>query len=101
LFSIVPVKIRALQKKRVIFFDSNKCNFLKHSKLVRFNKITILNVDAQNEKLIFWFKIFKFNPKLWILKTDKNYDHIRDPLKILIRNGRLHYLSVNPFQTLI
>ena len=61
---------------------------MKHSKLVKFNQITLLNVNGQNEKLIFWFKIFKFNPKLWILKTEENYDHIRDPLKILIRNGR-------------
>jgi hypothetical protein len=41
----------ALQKKRVIFFDSNKCNFLKHSKLVKFSQITLLNVNAQNEKI--------------------------------------------------
>ena len=37
-----------LQKKRVIFFDSNNCNFFKHSKLVKFNQITLLNVNAQN-----------------------------------------------------
>jgi hypothetical protein len=43
-------------KKRVIFFDSNKCNFLKHSKLAKFNQITILNVNAQNEKIIFGSK---------------------------------------------
>jgi hypothetical protein len=53
-----------LQKKRVIFFDSNKCNFLKHSKLVKFSQITLLNVNAQNEKVIFCLKIFKFNLKL-------------------------------------
>jgi hypothetical protein len=62
----------ALQKKRVIFFDSNKCNFLKHSKLVKFSQITLLNVNAQNEKIIFCLKIFKFNLKLWILKKEKN-----------------------------
>ena len=61
-----------LQKKRVIFFDSNKCNFLKHSKLVKFSQITLLNVNAQNEKIIFCLKIFKFNLKLWILKKEKN-----------------------------
>jgi hypothetical protein len=44
----------------------------KHSKLVKFSQITLLNVNAQNEKIIFWFKIFKFNLKLWILKTEKN-----------------------------
>ena len=63
---------KTLQKKRVIFFYSNKCNFLKHSKLVKFNQITLLNVNDQNEKIIFCFKIFKFNPKLWILKAEKN-----------------------------
>jgi hypothetical protein len=62
----------ALQKKRVIFFDSNKCNFLKHSKLVKFSQITLLNVNAQNEKIIFCLKIFKFNLKLWIFKKEKN-----------------------------
>jgi hypothetical protein len=61
-----------LQKERVIFFDSNKCNFLKHSKLVKFSQITLLNVNAQNEKIIFCLKIFKFNLKLWILKKEKN-----------------------------
>jgi hypothetical protein len=64
--------LSALQKKRVIFFDSNKCNFLKHSKLVKFSQITLLNVNAQNEKIIFCLKIFKFNLKLWILKKEKN-----------------------------
>ena len=43
-------------KKRVIFFDSNKCNFLKHLKLVKFNQNTLLNANAENEKIIF------FNP---------------------------------------
>ncbi len=61
-----------VQKRRVIFFDSNKCNFLKHSKLVKFNQINLLNVNYQNDKIIFCFKIFKFNPKLWILKNEKN-----------------------------
>jgi hypothetical protein len=56
-------------KKRVIFFDSN---FLKHSKLVKFSQITHLNVNAQNEKIIFCLKIFKFNLKLWIFKIEKN-----------------------------
>jgi hypothetical protein len=65
-------KLKNTAKKRVIFFDSNKCNFLKHSKLVKFSQITLLNVNAQNEKIIFWLKIFKFNLKLWILKTEKN-----------------------------
>jgi hypothetical protein len=74
-------------KKRVIFLDSDKCNFLKHIKLVKFNQNTLLNVNAENEKIIFWFKIFKFYPKMWILKTEKNKDHIRNPIKILIGNN--------------
>ena len=59
-------------KKKSNFFRFNKCNFLKHSKLVKFSQITLLNMNAQNEKIIFCLKIFKFNLKLWILKTEKN-----------------------------
>jgi CO dehydrogenase/acetyl-CoA synthase gamma subunit (corrinoid Fe-S protein) len=36
----------ALQNQRVIFSNSNKCNFLKNSKLVKFNQITLLNLNA-------------------------------------------------------
>ena len=68
--NILPIS--TLQKKRVIFYDSNKCNFLKHSKLVKFSQITLLNMNAQNEKIIFCLKIFKFNLKQWILKKEKN-----------------------------
>jgi hypothetical protein len=48
--------IKLLQKKRVIYFYSNKFNFLKHTKLVKFNQITLLNVNDQNEKIIFLFQ---------------------------------------------
>jgi hypothetical protein len=69
---------------------------LKFLKTLKISQITLLNVNAQNGKIIFWLKIFKFNLKLWILKIEKNLDHIRDPLKILIRNNEEAALAMGP-----